>query len=211
VVPRPADWEPGPSAWWPEPVVAAADSWLGQVPPTGAAPIAPAFPDARASAVLVAIADGPRGAEVLLTKRSMALRHHRGEISFPGGRMDPHESPVETALREAWEEVGLDPAVVEPVGELTHLNTVVSKSYIVPVVAALAEPVGLAPASGEVDLVWWMPVAELMRHDTYRTERWGRPPVDRVLHFFDLDDETIWGATAHMLVDLIGRMVAVRS
>ncbi|MCU0259886.1 MAG: CoA pyrophosphatase [Ilumatobacteraceae bacterium] len=206
-MPRPADWAPGPPAWWRAPVVAPSERWLEVVPPTGSAPIAPAFPDARASAVLVAIADGPAGAEVLLTKRSMALRHHRGEVSFPGGRMDPHESPVDTALREAWEEVGLDPTLVEPVGELAHLNTVVSKSYIVPVVAALPEPVVLAPMTGEVDTVWWQPLADLMRTDTYRSERWGRPPLDRLLHFFDLDDETIWGATAHMLVDLIGRVV----
>ena len=108
-------------------------------------PLAPAFPDARPSAVLVALADGPSGAEVLLTRRSWDLRSHKGEISFPGGRIDAGESPAEAALREAQEEVGLDPAAIEVVGELEHLNTVVSRSYIVPVVARLPSA---APAGG---------------------------------------------------------------
>ena len=52
----------------------------------------------------------------------------------------------------------------------------------------------------------WLPLAELVRPDTYRAERWGRTPTDRLLHFFELDDETVWGATAHMLVDLLSRL-----
>lgn len=166
-------------------------------------PIAPPFPDARPAAVLIALADGPHGAEVLLTKRSMALRHHRGEISFPGGRMDPGETSLQTALREAQEEVGLDPRLAEPRGELTHISTIVSRSYIIPHVVHLPEPVPLAPASGEVDRVWWTPVAELLDERTYRAEVWGVPPADRLLHFFELDDETVWGATAHLLTDLL--------
>jgi 8-oxo-dGTP pyrophosphatase MutT (NUDIX family) len=153
--------------------------------------------------VLIVLAEGERGAEVLLTRRSMSLRNHRGEISFPGGRMDPGETPVETALREAHEEVGLDPALPTIVGELAHLSTVVSRSYIVPIVSVVPEPLELAPGTGEVDRVLWTPIDELTRPGTYHLERWGRPPLDRPLHFFDLDDETVWGATAHMLVELL--------
>jgi hypothetical protein len=105
--------------------------------------------------------------------------------------------------------VGLDPAVVEPRGELRHLNTVVSRSYIVPLVAAVPEPIDLVPASAEVDRVMWVPIAELTRADTYRSERWGTPPTDRVIHFFELDDETIWGATAHLLSELLARVAQV--
>ncbi len=172
----------------------------------GGQPLAPAFPGARLSAVLVALADGDDGAEVLLTRRSMDLRHHRGEISFPGGRVDPGETPVEAATREAHEEVGLDPAAVSIVGEMDHLNTAVSRSYIVPVVARVVEPLPLRPTSPEVERVFWLPLAELVRPDTYRAERWGVPPTDRMIHFFELDDETIWGATATMLVDLLRRL-----
>lgn len=202
VIPRPAEWRPGPPPPWPDPLPVRADELAAAAPPAGR-PIAPAFPDARASAVLIALADGDRGPEVLLTRRSMELRHHKGEISFPGGRMDPGETPLETALREAHEEVGLDPRAVVKRGELAHLNTVVSRSYIVPVVATLDEPVDLAPASPEVDRVLWVPVATLADPDRYRSERWGRPPTDRLIHFFELDDETVWGATAHLLTALL--------
>jgi 8-oxo-dGTP pyrophosphatase MutT (NUDIX family) len=171
--------------------------------PTVSAPPLPAFPDARLSAVLIVLTDGPHGAEVLLTRRSMSLRNHRGEISFPGGRVDPDESSVEAALREAHEEVGLDPSVPTVVGELEHLNTIVSRSYIVPVVSVIDRRVDLAPQTSEVDRVLWTPISDLTTAGTYRLERWGAPPMDRPLHFFDLDDETVWGATAHMLVDLL--------
>ena len=171
--------------------------------PAHSAPLLPSFPDARVSAVLIALVDTDAGAEVLLTRRSMLLRNHKGEISFPGGRLDPGETPLETALRESHEEVGLDPSLPSIVGELRHLNTIVSKSYIVPIVSVLPERPVLAPLTGEVDRVLWTPLSELSRPGTYRMERWGSPPLDRPLHFFELDDETVWGATAHMLVDLL--------
>jgi 8-oxo-dGTP pyrophosphatase MutT (NUDIX family) len=207
-IPRPAVWEYAELA---APAVHPLDLHVDDVAlaladsPPGR-PLAPAFPGARLSAVLVALADGPSGAEVLLTRRSRHLSSHKGEISFPGGRLDPGETPIAAALREAHEEVGLDPAAVELVGELEHLNTVVSRSYIVPVVGRLASALPLHPASPEVERVLWLPLAELVRPDTYRSERWGRTPTDRLLHFFELDDETVWGATAHMLVELLQRV-----
>lgn len=170
------------------------------------APLLPAFPNARPSAVLIALADGPDGAEVLLTRRSWQLRTHQGEISFPGGRLDPGETPVDAALREAHEEVALDPSHAEVLGELTHLNTVVSRSYIVPIVVRVPDRFELHPASMEVERVLWLPLAELVRPDTFHAERWGMAPLDRVLYFFHLDDETIWGATGAMLVDLLRRL-----
>ena len=120
--------------------------------------------------------------------------------------MDPGESAVDTALREAQEEVGLDPATVEIVGELEHLNTVVSRSYIIPKVAVLtgSRP-ELRPSAAEVERIMWVPLAELLAPGTYHGEVWGTPPTDRLLHFFELSDETVWGATAHMLVDLLTR------
>jgi 8-oxo-dGTP pyrophosphatase MutT (NUDIX family) len=189
---------------WPEGATWTADELIAPVPPSSGPPI-PTFPDARTSAVLVVLADGPDGAEVLLTRRSMLLRDHKGEISFPGGRCDPGETPLDTALREAHEEVGLEPDLPEVVGELGHLSTIVSKSYIVPVVSRIPERVELAPRTAEADRVMWIPVSELTRPGTYHRERWGLPPLDRPLHFFHLDDETVWGATAHMLVDLLTR------
>ena len=208
VIPRPAAWTPGgveaPAA---HPLAVTVDDIeriLGDSPP--GQPIVPTFPDARPSAVLIALADGERGAEVLLTRRSRHLRNHKGEISFPGGRMDPGETPVETALREASEEVGLDPKLVTLFAELDHLSTVVSRSHIVPLVGRLPQIVPLGPSSPEVERVFWLPLGELVRPDTYHSERWGRTPTDRLLHFFELEDETVWGATAFMLVDLLTRV-----
>jgi peroxisomal coenzyme A diphosphatase NUDT7 len=170
------------------------------------------FSGVRHSAVLVLLADGADGdAGVLLTRRSTTMRNHSGEISFPGGRLEPGETEVDGALREANEEVGLDPDAVEVIGELDHLATVVSRSHIVPVVGRAATQLALAPASPEVERVLWVPLAEFARPDTYRAERWALPPglpgpPERVLHFFELDDETVWGATARILVDLFDRL-----
>ncbi|MGH2474715.1 MAG: NUDIX hydrolase, partial [Candidatus Limnocylindrales bacterium] len=202
IVPRPAVWEPGPDARFVGGAALTLDGLVGRVNRRGN-PFAPAFPGARNSAVLIALAPSTRGVEVLLTRRSMDLRTHRGEISFPGGRVEPGETAVDAALREAHEEVGLDPVLVHVEGELEHLNTIVSRSYIVPVVARLDAPVDVRPTSPEVDRVLWVPLADFTRPDTYRSERWGTPPTDRLLHFFELDDETVWGATASMLVELL--------
>ena len=207
-IPRPTVWSPGGvGAPAQHPLTTTVDDIerVLSAAPAGV-PSAPAFPDARPSAVLVALADGQEGAEVLLTRRSRHMRNHKGEISFPGGRLDPGETAVQAALREAEEEVGLDPSLVTVIGELNHLNTVVSRSSIVPIVGRLPSTLPLHPASMEVERILWLPLAELVRPDTYRSERWGRTPTDRLLHFFELDDETVWGATAHMLVDLLSRL-----
>lgn len=157
----------------------------------------------RNSAVLIALFDGPRGAEVVLTRRAQHMRNHKGEVSFPGGRMDPGETAVETALREANEEVLLDPSTVTIVGELDHLNTLVSSSQIVPVVGLLPGRPDLRAGTSEVDRILYVPLAELIRSDTYREERWGVGETARSIYFFELDDETVWGATGRMLVQLL--------
>jgi mutator protein MutT len=155
------------------------------------------------SAVLIALFDGPEGAEVVLTRRAMHLSSHRGEISFPGGRLDEGETPVQAALREAHEEVGLEPALVTVVGELDHLFTISSASGIVPVVGRLAGRPELVAATPEVDRILVVPLLELIRPGVHREERWGDPPDDREIHFFELPGETVWGATARMLVQLL--------
>src|SRR4029078_11348216 len=107
----------------------------------------------------------------------------------------------EAALREAFEEVGLDPAAVEMLGELDHLMTVTSRSFIVPSVGLLADGPGLYPNPGEVDAVLHVPVKELLLDEAYREERWtfttpppwgpadvvtDGGPVGRSIFFFDL-------------------------
>jgi 8-oxo-dGTP pyrophosphatase MutT (NUDIX family) len=207
IIPRPETWRYGDRPPWadvadgsqPIPTAAALDAVarLG-----GPHPMEP-LPEARPSAVLIALLDGPHGAEVLLTRRGWHLSNHKGEISFPGGRMDPGETPTDTALREAFEEVQLDPALVEVHGELSHLSTVVSKSYIVPVVGRLRERPELRAGTSEVDRILFVPLAELTRADTYRQEIWQHYQGEWPISFFELDDETIWGATGRMLAQLL--------
>jgi len=158
----------------------------------------------KPAGVLIPVMQRREGLALLLTQRSAELTHHAGQVSFPGGRMEEADPDVRAAaLREAHEEVGLDPSAPTVVGELAHLNTIVSRSYIVPIVSVVDERHELSPLTGEVDRVFWTPIRDLTRSGTYRMERWGSPPMDRPLHFFELDDETVWGATAHMLVDLL--------
>jgi 8-oxo-dGTP pyrophosphatase MutT (NUDIX family) len=161
--------------------------------------------DVLPSAVLAAFWEHDGELEVLLTRRSQALRAHSGEVSFPGGRRDPGESLVDAALREASEEVGLDGAGVDVLGELDHLMTVTSRSFIVPFVALLRErPPNLVANPTEVDAVLFVPVGELLLDEVYREERWRWESEERSIFFFDLVGDTVWGATAAMLRHLLG-------
>lgn len=171
-------------------------------------PHVPPAPDARASAVLIPLFNGEFGPELVLTRRSQDLTNHKGEISFPGGRLDGGESALETALREAHEEIDLDPRHVAIIGQLTPLNTYVSKSHIVPIVGLLRDKPSLHARNAEVDRVFTVPVADLVRTDTYAQERWGDTPDQFHFHFFYLDNETIWGATGRMLYQIINIALA---
>jgi mutator protein MutT len=203
-IPRPHGWTNGGPAPWVAAVrpLVAADVVGAVARRVGPDPVVP-IDTLRSSAVLVAIADGDQGAEVLLTRRSESLRSHRGEISFPGGRVDPGETFEQAALREAYEEVALNPSDVHLHGRLDPISTMVSRSFIVPVVATVeANPV-LIPAQDEVERIIWVPLAELTRSDTFREEIWDFEGERRQIFFFELDDETIWGATARMLHQLL--------
>ena len=162
--------------------------------------------DERVSAVMVLLAEGPAGAEVLLTRRTQTLNNHKGEISFPGGRVDADEGLLEAARRETLEEVGVDPSAVTVVGRLSPLSTFVSRSFIVPVVGVVSSHPSLVLHDVEVDRAFWLPLAELVRDDTFSWEWWnftGDDDVERAMFFFHLDDETVWGATARMLHELL--------
>ncbi|HLT15261.1 MAG TPA: CoA pyrophosphatase [Acidimicrobiales bacterium] len=159
----------------------------------------------RASAVLAPLYEDDGELWVVLTRRTWNLRSHSGEVSFPGGGQDPGETLWETALREAQEEIGLPPDDVEQIGELDHLATVTSRSFIVPYVGALPGRPDTRPNPAEVSAVLHVPVAELLDPAIYREERWQLPwAEDRPIFFFELEGDTLWGATAAMLRQLLG-------
>ena len=162
----------------------------------------------RPSAVLVGLFESANGIEAILTRRSQALTNHRGEISFPGGRLENGETAVDAALRETYEEIGIAPSEARIIGELNSMSTVVSNSHIVPIVASYASAPTFSALNSEVDRVFSVPLLELARQDTYRQEHWVFSDREFQINFFYLDDETIWGATARILFQVM--MLAVK-
>ena len=118
---------------------------------------------ARESAVLMLFGEGPDGPDLLLTERSHTMRSHPGQVSFPGGRLDPGETAEEAALREAWEETGLDPAGVDVAGRLPTLWIPFSNHAVVPIIGWWREPSAVSARSPEeVHAVYRVPLSDLM-------------------------------------------------
>lgn len=159
---------------------------------------------ARGSAVLAPIYEHDGATHVVLTRRSAALRVHSGEVSFPGGGQEGDESLTDTARRESHEEIGLDPGLVEIIGELDHLTTITSNSFIVPYVGLLPARPELVASPAEVDAVLHVALAELLDPKVFREERWDLFGAERSIYFFELHGDTVWGATAAMLRQLLG-------
>ena len=160
----------------------------------------------RQSAVLAPLYEGPEGPTIVLTRRSAHLRNHRGEVSFPGGRQEDGDADlVATALREAQEEIALDPGIVQVIGQLDRLSTFTSRSEIHPYVGLLdREPGPLVAQPSEVERILHVPLAELLHPDAFHEERWTFPSgVNRPLFFYEIEGDTIWGATGRMLTQLL--------
>jgi 8-oxo-dGTP pyrophosphatase MutT (NUDIX family) len=122
--------------------------------------------------------------------------------------VEESESVHEAAVREAHEEIGLHPDSVHIIGELDPLTTFVSNSLIIPVVARIDGVPSFTLQETEVARVFIAPLHDLAREDTYRNEWWSRPQGDINIHFFELDDETVWGATGRILRQLIDVVTA---
>jgi 8-oxo-dGTP pyrophosphatase MutT (NUDIX family) len=171
----------------------------------------PEIPGADApvtAAVLVALFEEDGEARVVLTRRSEALRSHTGQISFPGGRIDAGEGPVGAALREAWEEIGLDPSLVDPLAWLPVVSTVSSGTAVAPVVAALrAGRPPLTPSPAEVARVFDVALSELAT--AFTEEIWTREELGTFpVYLYDVATETVWGATGRMLTELLTLVLA---
>jgi 8-oxo-dGTP pyrophosphatase MutT (NUDIX family) len=168
-------------------------------------------PIIRRSAVLVALFEESGESHVILTRRSFEMRSHRGEIAFPGGRSHDGETPTATALREAQEEVGLDPASVTPFAWLSPIATFASGSAIFPVVGFLNGRPDLVIDPSEVDRAFSVSLSDLVADGSFLEERWRRPLMRPganedgffPLYFFKVPDDLIWGATARVLTELL--------
>ena len=159
------------------------------------------------AAVLVPIVN--RGEPFLLfAQRSDRVGQHAGQISFPGGRVDAGDrDDLHTALREAEEEIGLPPSMVEPLGALDDTETFATQFVITPWVGVVRAPVVWQPDGHEIDKVIEVPVAALLARGCFRVERWAHNGVTRDVYFYDYRGTTIWGATARILkqyLDLVG-------
>ncbi len=162
-------------------------------------------PDARKAAVLLALFEQNGIPYLALIRRASTLRSHSGEIAFPGGGVDATDaSPAMTALREAYEEIGLEPGRVEVLGVLPPVFTIVSNYLITPVVAYLPQGPGtLHLQASEVTELILAPVHALADPSIAHTEQWTRNGVARTVYFYDYDSYRIWGATGRILSMLL--------
>ena len=160
-------------------------------------------PDGRPMAAVLApiYEDTAGGLRIVLTKRPDTMPTHAGHIAFPGGRPHPgDDGPVGTALREAEEEVGITPDQVEVLGFLPPIDTVEFKLMVVPVVGRISTPLGLVPSPREVAKVYTPQLSDLAD-----PERWWHVPwEDWKVWYYDLEGDTLWGATARMVRLLVG-------
>ena len=156
------------------------------------------------AAVLIAVIDRPEPG-VILTVRHADLRTHAGQVAFPGGRIDTNEDATAAALREAWEELGLEPAAVEPIAALEPYRTITGFA-VTPVIGVIPPDLALAPHEQEVEDWFEAPLAFLL--DPANQQRQAMLFEGRERHYYRIDwnGRNIWGATAAMLVNLSRRL-----
>ena len=172
--------------------------------------VPPPDADSRRAAVLVPVLLEPEGARLVYTVRRDHLQDHAGQISFPGGSMDPGDgSLLETALREAEEEIDLSPDLVEVIGELEEMYIPPSGFRVSPFVGLLPPEAELVLHPDEVEAIFTVSLDELISPRTFRKVLWTREGREYEVPIFAVDGpprRNIWGATAAMTAALLARL-----
>ncbi|MEX0779674.1 MAG: CoA pyrophosphatase [Balneolales bacterium] len=171
--------------------------------------------DAAQSAVLLLFSfDSDRNLEILYTLRSQKLISHKGQISFPGGRTEKDETPVETALRETHEEVGIDPDSVEVLGLLSPLYVPPSNSVINPVVGYMDTLPELRLQESEVSEAFTITLDELLSKAKRQNEIWVLRGQNYSVPYWNVHSTPLWGATAMItseVVELYREYISIKS
>jgi peroxisomal coenzyme A diphosphatase NUDT7 len=163
----------------------------------------------RRAAVLVPLVQTPEGTALLLTQRTETVERHKGQISFPGGGLEDGESPLDAALRETREEIGVPPADVEILGELDDEETTVSGFLVTPFVGVVPYPSRLRLSPREVRAVLQVPLGVLLDSRNVRTEVWSREDERVLMYFYTAGRDVIWGATARIIARFLDAVFGV--
>lgn len=160
----------------------------------------------RNAAVLVPMLKQANKWHILFTRRTASLPEHSGQVAFPGGQADPEDdSPEETALREAFEEIKLHPGDVEILGQLHEMRTI-SNYCVMPVVGCITWPYEFHLAREEVSRVFTIPLewlADLNNHEVRNRELPSPYPAVPVIYFSHYDGELLWGISAEITMNLL--------
>lgn len=160
----------------------------------------------KAAAVLVVLRDYQGELQLLLTKRSSELRHHPGQISFPGGKIEAHEQSHQAALRETFEETGITPEQLDLIGQLPGYATGTG-FFIQPWVALLSCEVELKLQAAEVESAFWLPLSFVMDSRNTYSDYFAMHGQSHLIHFIPYGPHLIWGATAAILYSLKQQLV----
>jgi len=157
----------------------------------------------KEAAVLIGLIDSPdTGLQVLLTKRSSHLKHHPSQISFPGGKAEPKDiNVVATALREAYEEIGLVPQAVSVIGQLPSYE-VISGYQVTPIIAIIDGQQSYQQDDNEVAEIFQVPLQHFLSHENHHCIKLLKNNRHLNVHLFPYKHYNIWGVTAAMLKDL---------